>query len=92
MDTSPDHEHHHAAVSHTPSAHQDPDKEHGREAHIHDHEQPAQSPADADPPAAARERALPTFAQVPSGPDCLDSRGRHRLTLAAARSNRRPRP
>jgi hypothetical protein len=32
MDPSHVHEHHHAAVSHAPSAHQDPDKEHGREA------------------------------------------------------------
>jgi hypothetical protein len=45
LGTSHDHEHNHTAVIHAHQPHQDPDKEHGREAHIHDHEQPAQSPA-----------------------------------------------
>jgi hypothetical protein len=31
-------------VSHTHEPHQDPDKEHPREAHIHDHASPAKSP------------------------------------------------
>jgi hypothetical protein len=67
MDASQVHEHHHAVI-YVDELHQDPDNEHGSQAHIHDHEQPAQSPTYADRPAAARERAPPTFAQVPSGP------------------------
>jgi hypothetical protein len=39
------HEHNHAAVSHSHEPHEDPAKEHGREAHIHDHEEPTSSPA-----------------------------------------------
>jgi hypothetical protein len=75
MDTSHDHGHNHAAVSHAPSP-PDPNKEHGREAHIHDHdhEQSAHPPADADRSCHRPGTALPTFAQVPSGPDGLDSR------------------
>jgi hypothetical protein len=39
------HGHNHAAVSHSHEPHEDPAKEHGREAHIHDHEEPTSSPA-----------------------------------------------
>jgi urease accessory protein len=45
MGASHDHEHNHAAVTHSHEPHEDPDQEHVREAHIHDHERPAQSPA-----------------------------------------------
>jgi hypothetical protein len=40
-----DHEHNHAALTHTHNPHQDEAREHRQEAHLHDHEQPAQSPA-----------------------------------------------
>lgn len=39
-----DHEHNHPAVSHTHESHEDPEKEHQREGHIHDHASPAASP------------------------------------------------
>ena len=39
------HEHNHAPVTHTHDAHEDPAKEHPRDAHIHDHAAPADSPA-----------------------------------------------
>jgi hypothetical protein len=44
MASSHDHEHNHAALTHAHEPHQEPDKEHGREAPIHDHQQPASSP------------------------------------------------
>jgi hypothetical protein len=40
-----DHEHNHAPLTHSHQPHEDPAKEHQREAHVHDHEQPARSPA-----------------------------------------------
>jgi hypothetical protein len=49
----------------TPLSHQDPDKELG-EAHIHDHEQPAQSPAYAD---RSCRRPGTGAAQVRPGPE-----------------------
>jgi hypothetical protein len=39
-----DHRHNHPGVSHAHAPHVDPGKEHAREAHIHDHERPDQSP------------------------------------------------
>jgi hypothetical protein len=39
------HEHNHAPLEHTHVPHDDPDKEHEREAHIHDHVRPEKSPA-----------------------------------------------
>jgi hypothetical protein len=39
------HEHNHAPVAHAHNPHKDEQKEHLQEGHIHDHEQPAQSPA-----------------------------------------------
>ena len=33
-----DHQHNHAAVTHSHQPHEDPAKEHGREAHVHDHQ------------------------------------------------------
>lgn len=38
-----EHEHNHAPLVHTHPAHEDMNKEHQREAHIHDHEQPTHS-------------------------------------------------
>ena len=39
------HDHNHAPLTHAHMPHRDQEKEHGREAHVHDHEQPAESPA-----------------------------------------------
>jgi hypothetical protein len=66
-----------------PLSHQNPDKEHGREAHIHDHdhEQSAQSPADADRSCRRPGTGAAQFAQVRAALECLDPRGRRRLTL-----------
>jgi hypothetical protein len=41
---SHDHEHNHPAVRHDHEPHQDPEGEHKREGHIHDHAAPAESP------------------------------------------------
>jgi len=38
------HEHNHSALSHSHEPHVDPEKEHLREAHVHDHAQPSSSP------------------------------------------------
>jgi hypothetical protein len=40
-----DHEHNHAPLTHVHNPHVDEGKEHMREAHVHDHEHPAESPA-----------------------------------------------
>lgn len=40
-----EHSHNHPELTHEHEAHGDADKEHLREAHIHDHASPAQSPA-----------------------------------------------
>jgi hypothetical protein len=45
LTASHQHEHNHAALTHDHEPHEDPAQEHGREAHIHDHEQPTSSPA-----------------------------------------------
>jgi hypothetical protein len=39
------HEHNHPALSHDHEPHEDPDKEHLRESHVHDHARPDASPA-----------------------------------------------
>jgi hypothetical protein len=39
------HEHNHPEVEHVHVRHDDPGEDHHREAHIHDHARPAQSPA-----------------------------------------------
>jgi CheY-like chemotaxis protein len=38
------HEHNHPPLTHAHDAHEDPEKEHLREAHIHDHARPDVSP------------------------------------------------
>jgi hypothetical protein len=38
------HEHNHPEISHDHEPHEEPDKEHPREAHIHDHARPDVSP------------------------------------------------
>jgi hypothetical protein len=38
------HEHNHAAIEHVHIPHEDIDKEHRREAHVHDHASPAEPP------------------------------------------------
>lgn len=38
------HEHNHPPLTHTHASHEDPDKEHGREVHVHDHARPERSP------------------------------------------------
>lgn len=58
MGNSHNHEHNHAAVIHGHEPHQDPDKEHGREAHIHDHEHRPVAGV-GDRPAGWLERVLP---------------------------------
>jgi hypothetical protein len=40
-----DHDHNHSPVEHIHQAHEDPGREHDREAHIHDHAAPTESPA-----------------------------------------------
>ncbi|MGH2660531.1 MAG: hypothetical protein ACRDHS_12955 [Actinomycetota bacterium] len=39
-----DHEHNHPGLMHVHEPHEDPEKEHAREGHIHDHARPAASP------------------------------------------------
>ena len=39
------HQHNHAPLSHAHNPYQNEEKEHRQEAHIHDHQQPAESPA-----------------------------------------------
>jgi hypothetical protein len=39
-----EHEHDHAEIEHVHVPHEDVEKEHGREAHVHDHTHPARSP------------------------------------------------
>ena len=38
------HEHNHPEVTHDHPQHEDPEKEHTREGHVHDHAEPARSP------------------------------------------------
>jgi hypothetical protein len=45
LTASHSHDHNHPALRHTHIAHENPDREHEREAHILDHERPERSPA-----------------------------------------------
>ncbi len=45
LPASHEHEHNHPALDHQHSPHEDPSKEHEREAHVHDHVRPEKSPA-----------------------------------------------
>jgi hypothetical protein len=48
LSSAHDHEHDHAPIKHSHHPHQDFEEEHGGEAHIHDHVQPARDLQDSD--------------------------------------------